>query len=142
MKKILATLAVLIAATASAAAADCVAKFKASAPDNGVPSMSLFNFGEHWELQFDTPSQQFPETVTLAIDGAPQQVFISGGLDDLLFVASSEEAALNLSEDFLAGFAAGSELTASGKLGGKAFTTTFALKGSAAAVKRLKGGCK
>ncbi len=141
MKKLLATLAVLIVSTATATA-DCVARFEAAAPGSVIPAMSLFNFGEHWELQFDTPSQQFPETVTLAIDGARQQAFMSGGLDDLLFVASSEEAALNLSAEFLASFAAGSELTVTGTLGGKAFTTTFALQGSAAAVKRLKDGCK
>jgi hypothetical protein len=130
-----------VVGSSAAAAAECGARFKAALPDNGVPAMSIFNFGEHWELQFDTPSQQFPENVRLAIDGAAQPVFVSGGLDDLLFVVSSEEAALNLSEEFLASFGAGSELTVSGTLGGKAFQTSFALKGSAAAVKRLRGGC-
>ncbi len=140
MRKAIATLVLLIASTATASA-ECGATFKAAQPDNGVPSMSIFNFGEHWELQFDTPSQQFPENVALAIDGNTQPVFISGGLDDLLFVASSEEAALNLSEDFLASFATGNALTVSGTLGGQSFKASFTLKGSAAAVKRLRGGC-
>lgn len=140
MKKAIAAAAVLIASTAMANA-DCGATFKAVAPDNGVASMSIFNFGEHWELQFDTPSAEFPDNVALTIDGDTQKVFISGGLDDMLFVASSAEAALNLSEDFLASFGNGSELTVTGTLGGKAFNSSFALQGSAAAVKRLKGGC-
>lgn len=81
-------------------------------------------------------------TAALAIDGVAQPVFISGGLDDMLFVASSEQAALNLSEQFLAIFGTGSELTVSGTLGSKPFSTTFSLKGSAAAVKRLQNRCR
>jgi hypothetical protein len=127
---------------APAAAEECAASFKPASTTGAMTAMTIYNFGEHWELQIDTPKQGALADVVVSIDGAAQPVFISGGLDDLLFVISTEESALQLSKAFRDAFAKGSKLTIAARDGGKPEMAAFPLKGSGAAVKRLDHGCK
>ena len=140
-KHALATVLVILG-TAVPAAAECVARFKPSETSGAMAGMVLYRFDSHWELQVDTPAQGSLNEMALAIDGVRQPVTFSGGLDDLLFVVSSEESALQLSDEFLAAFARGKTITFTARTETTVERAVYVLNGSGAAVKRLARGCK
>ena len=121
---------------------DCRASFALVEGTGQFTALTLFNFGQHFELQADTPAQGPLDKIELAIDGEPVTIHPSMGLDDLLVGFSTDPAELQVSDALLARLSAGSRVTVSADAGGVAARSDFSLKGSAAAIRRVKGGCK
>jgi hypothetical protein len=129
-------------ATAFAQEAECKASFALVKGTGQFTALTLFNFGQHFELQADTPAQQPLDKIILAIDGEPVTVHPSMGLDDMLVGFSTDPAELQVSDEVLDRLSAGSNVTVTADTGGVAARSEFSLKGSAAAIRRVKGGCK
>jgi hypothetical protein len=123
-------------------AKECSAVFVPTETTGLVTRMSLFNFGDHWELQFDTPSQLPLLDIKMGLDGVEKKIFISGGLDDLLFNVSSTGKSLDVSKQLLRAIAKSKELTIQGRSLGKPENALFNLENIAEEVKRLTAGCK
>ena len=144
MKRLVTALLVLHSTTAVSFAqeGECKATFALVKGTGQFTTLNLFNFGQHYELQADTPAQMPLETIALAIDGAPVTIHPSMGLDDLLVGFSTKPGELQVSEELLALLSAGSTVTVTADAGGVAARSEFSLKGSAAAIRRVKAGCK
>ncbi len=139
---ILAGLAVLAGVSASFAQDEC----KAQSPlENGArdfTGLTLFRFDGHYELQADTPRQGAMDGFAASIDGSPVDLHFSPGLDDLVVVISTHPADLDISPAMLDQLARGSRFELSANAEGRAAQGRFSLKGSAAAVRRLRTNCK
>ena len=105
-------------------------------------ALKLFQFGSHFELQANTPAQGPLDTFAAALDGTPADLHFSLGLDDLLVVISTHKSDLEVSPEFLGKLAKGKTITVTANASGKAASSEFSLKGSAAAIKRLQANCK
>jgi hypothetical protein len=78
----------------------------------------------------------------MGLDGVEKKIFISGGLDDLLFNVSSTGKSLDVSKQLLRAIAKSKELTIQGRSLGKPENALFNLENIAEEVKRLTAGCK
>ena len=144
MKCLTTTLLLLLTMSAASFAqeGECKATFALVKGTGQFTALNLFNFGQHYELQADTPAQMPLEKIALAIDGEPVAIHSSMGLDDMLVGFSTDPAELQVSDELLARLSAGSTVTVTAETGGFAASGEFSLKGSAAAIRRVKGGCK
>lgn len=144
MKKNLALfLAVLfMAIPASAQEGDCKAAFARISGADQFAALTLYNFGQHMELQADIPGQEPMQDFALLIDGEPTQTFPQPGLDDLLVGFPTDAGELKIGDALLGQLAKGREAIVSANLNGKGIETRFSLKGSASAIKRVKAACK
>jgi hypothetical protein len=144
MKRLATTLFLLVSVPAAGLAqeSECKASFALVKGTGQFTALNLFNFGQHYELQADTPAQMPLEKISLAIDGEPVDIHPSMGLDDMLVGFSTDPAELQVSDELLARLSAGSTVTVTADAGGAAARGEFSLKGSAAAIRRVKGGCK
>jgi hypothetical protein len=134
---------IFLANITSAAARECAAVFNPTATTGLVTRMTLYKFADHYELQFLTPSQLPLLDMTAELDGVPQKVFQSGGLDDELFMITDDENGIAASQAMLAALAKAGKLEVRGRnANGKAETAVFALKGFGAATKKMPKGCK
>ena len=121
---------------------DCKASFALTKGTGQFTALTLFNFGQHFELQADTPAQGPLDQIALAIDAEAAEVYPQMGLDDLLVVFSTDPGELQVSDELLARLSAGSNVTVTADAGGVAARSEFSLKDSAAAIRRLQSGCK
>lgn len=132
----------LLPASAFAQENSCKASFALIKGTGQFTALTLLNFGQHLELQADTPAQAPLDQIELAIDGEPAEVYPQMGLDDLLVGFSTDQGELQVSDALLARMSAGSTVTVTAIAGGLAAKSEFSLKGSAAAIRRLQTGCK
>lgn len=135
-------LSLSLPASAFAQAGDCKASFALVEGTGQFTALTLFNFGQHFELQADTPAQGPLDQIALAIDGEAAEVYPQMGLDDLLVGFSTDQGELQVSDELLARLSAGSQVTVTANAGGVAARSAFSLKGSATAIRRLQSGCK
>lgn len=142
MKRLALLLTVFSFAASAARAEECQAAFPLESGTGYFTGLKLFNFGQHFELQADTPSQAPADQFVAEIDGAPVKVEVSFGLDDLLVVVASDPGGIQASPELLDQLAKGSSFSLSANSEGKAQRSEFSLAGSAASIRRLKAGCK
>ena len=142
MKRLAPLLTIFSLAASGVWADECQAEFALTKGTGYFTSLKLFNFGQHFELQADTPSQAPAEQFVAEIDGAPLDVHVSFGLDDLLVVVASDPGGVEASPELLDQLSKGSSFALSANSGGKAQRSEFSLAGSAASIRRLKAGCR
>lgn len=142
LKHLACVLALFAATPAFAQEDDCRASFALVNGTGQFTALTLYNFGQHYELQADTPAQAPLEQIEMAIDGEAVTVYPQMGLDDLLVVFTTDPVELQVSDEMLARLSAGSNVTVTANAGGVAAKSEFSLKGSAAAIRRLQSGCK
>ena len=135
-------LSLSLPASAFAQADDCKASFALVEGTGQFTALTLFNFGQHFELQAVTPAQGPLDQIALAIDGEAAKVYPQMGLDDMLVGFSTDPAELQVSDELLARLSAGSNVTVTANAGGVAARSAFSLKGSATSIRRLQSGCK
>ena len=122
---------------------ECKMSFPLLTSTGEITALTLFNFGEHLELQAETPEQQPLQNVTLSIDGKPADIYPSAGLDDTLVGFSTDEQELEVSDALLLVLTEGKEakVTAS-TLEGKPVDAKFKLTSFVVTVSYVKAGCK
>jgi hypothetical protein len=134
--------AIFFSATSGAFAKDCKAEFKPTNTTGLVTRMTLYKFADHYELQFLTPAQLPLLDMVVEVDGGKQSMFLAGGLDDELFIATDDENGVGVTKRTLEALGAGKEIKVSGRNAeGKAESAEFKLKGFMAAVKKMGKGC-
>jgi hypothetical protein len=131
-----------MALPAAAQEGDCRVSFARVSGAGQFTALTLYNFGQHMELQADIPGQESMQDFALLVDGAATQTFPQLGLDDLLVGFPTDASELKVDDALLGQLAKGREATVAANLNGKSIQTKFSLKGSASAIKRVKGGCK
>lgn len=92
------------------------------APEGGsvLGELIFLDFGEHREVQIDTPSQPQGLAFAAAIDGeARDDILLLPGMDDLLLSLTPADGELALDGAFLIGLMAGETLTVTSTLDGK-----------------------
>lgn len=131
-----------MAAPVAAQDGDCKIAFERVSGASQFSALTLYNFGQHMELQADIPGQESMEDFALLIDGEPTPTFPQLGLDDMLVGFPTDSSELRIDDGLLGQLAKGREAAVTAKFEGKSIKSVFSLKGSAAALKRVKSGCK
>ena len=122
---------------------ECKISFPLQTSTGEITALTLFNFGQHLELQAETPGQQPLQDLTLSIDGKPADIFPSPGLDDMLVGFSTDEQQLEVSDVLLSALSEGKEARVQAStLDGKPANATFKLTSSVVTVSDVKAGCK
>jgi hypothetical protein len=123
-------------------AKDCKVEFKPTHTTGLMTRMTLYKFTDHYELQFLTPAQLPLLDMVVEIDGVKQPMFLAGGLDDELFIATDDENGVGLTKRTLEALGAGKEIRVSGRdAEGKAESAEFKLTGLKPAVKKMGKDC-
>lgn len=134
--------AIFVSIATQVVARECKAEFKPATTTGLVTRMTLNRFADHYELQFLTPAQLPLLDLVVEIDGNKQLMFLAGGLDDELFVATDEENGVGVTKRTLDALGAGEVIAVSGKnADGKAERAEFPLTGFKAALKKMGKGC-
>ena len=144
MLKILSiAISIFLLGLTGAFAKDCSAVFRPLSTTGLITRMTLYRFTDHYELQFLTPSQLPLLDMTAALDGASQAVFLSGGLDDDLFMITDDENGVAISQKTLDAWAKGRTLEIKGRdAAAKTETAVFSLKGLGMALTKMPKTCR
>jgi hypothetical protein len=143
LKIISIAISIFLLGLTGALAKDCSAVFKPLSTTGLVTRMTLYRFTDHYELQFLTPSQLPLLDMTTALDGTKQPVFLSGGLDDDLFMVTDDENGVAISQKTLDAWAKGRTLEIKGHdANDKAESAVFALNGLGMALAKMPKRCK
>lgn len=108
-------LALLGASTVASVAEECSISIKPDRDRGVLSNMTFYNFGQHFELQIETPSQPEGVEFRVALDGQETpDVAIYPGMDDLALSLAPYNGDIAIDLAFVTGVLKGSELTVVG----------------------------
>lgn len=114
-KRIGLTLALLGASSLASVAEECSISINPDRNRGVLGNMTFYNFGQHFELQIETPSQPEGVEFRVALDGEETpDVLVYPGMDDLVLSLAPHNGDIAIDLAFVTGVLKGSELTVIG----------------------------